>query len=285
MEHKAKRIVSWLKKIYEDEPIPEFEVNARAVDILYKIVEHNEDMDRDISLLIEGMKEKTAEYKAETAHLLNGLTESLDLTPENVSDKAKSYLDVLVKCAMTLETKDTSLSSLFCAITDMSMALYETELKNTELEEELNDTGKKLPIALMLEQQLKEDLSKTEEQLEIDGGKIDRQCQNLKFLSDKTEDFKIRVKAAENKLADLGLDQSLMHESLMLLSEELTDVNKEIEALENEMKTFLDLPPSPSIVKVMIEEVKQQLNAVEAELTKEVGDLVLDMVEPRKCLQ
>ncbi|XP_053911412.1 HAUS augmin-like complex subunit 1 [Cuculus canorus] len=285
MEEKMQRIISWLKEIDKSEHIPEFEVDARTIDILHKIVECSEDVDRDISLLIKDVEERTTECEAETTRLQNILTEILGLNPSDVSGKANSYLEVLVECAMALETKDTSISSLFCAMADTSVALCETELKNQELEAELNKMGKILPAVLMLEQQLKEDLKKAEEQLERDKAKTDRQSRNLKFLKDKMEDFKVRISAAEEKLAELGLEQSLMHVSLVLLSQKLADTNKEIEALEKDVSAFLDLPPNPSMVQVRIEEVKQQLNTVEAELTKEISRMVVDMVEPRRSLQ
>ncbi|KAK4811297.1 hypothetical protein QYF61_023349 [Mycteria americana] len=140
----SSKVTLWLKKIYGNQPIPQYEVNARTVDILYELVECNEARDGDVSLLIEDMKQKGL------------LAESLDLSLSSLSSEGTSYLNVLVNSAMTLETKDASLASCFCAINDMTSELFETESKNREMEWELTNTRKKLTAVLMLEKRLEE---------------------------------------------------------------------------------------------------------------------------------
>ncbi|NXE80343.1 HAUS1 protein, partial [Cochlearius cochlearius] len=213
------QVTLWLKKIYGNQPVPPYEVNARTVDNLYELLEANEARERDVSLLIEDMKQKAAEYEAEANYLQDLLTESLHLSPACLSSEGTSYLKALVNSAMALDTKDTSLASFFCAINHMTSELYTTESENRDMEVELTNIRRKLTAALMLENKLKEDLKKTEELLEVEKAKADSRSQNLKFLKDKSEDFKIRIKAAEEQLVASGLDQSLTHEALMNLSE------------------------------------------------------------------
>ncbi|KAM6033637.1 HAUS augmin-like complex subunit 1 [Chlamydotis macqueenii] len=282
MEAKLKRVTLWLNKIYGNQPIPQYEVNARTVDILYELAECNEARDRDVSLLIEDMKQKAAEYEAETGYLQGILTESLGLSLSSLSSEGISYLNVLVNSAMTLETKDTSLTSFFCAINDMTSELYATESKNREMELELTDIRNKLTAALMLEKQLEEDLKKTEELLELEKAKGDSRARNLKFLKDKSGDLKIRIKAAEEQLAATGLDESLTHEALVSLSEELAQLQEETVPLKKKLESYLDLTPNPSLALVKIEEVKRELNALEVEFSKEIDMLTLEMPEPSK---
>uniref|UniRef100_A0A8C4JDC3 HAUS augmin like complex subunit 1 n=1 Tax=Dromaius novaehollandiae TaxID=8790 RepID=A0A8C4JDC3_DRONO len=216
---KLRRVTLWLKKIFGDQPIPQYEVNAWTIDILYELAEHNEARDRDVSLLIEDMNQKAAEYEVEANFLQDVLTEILGFSLSSLSSEGISYLNELVNTAMILETKDTSLASFACAINDLTSDLLAVESKNREMELELTSIKKKLTAALMLEKRLQEDLKKTEEHLEVEKAKAESRSQNLKFLKDKSEDFKIRIKAAEEQLAATGLDQSLTHQSLVNLSE------------------------------------------------------------------
>ncbi|NXK49814.1 HAUS1 protein, partial [Chauna torquata] len=213
------QVTSWLKEIFGNQPIPQYEVNAQTIDILYELVEYSEARDRDVSLLIEDMEQKAAEYEADANYLEGLLTESLGLSPSSLSSEGTAHLSTLVNSAMTLETKDTSLASFFCAINDMSSELYATESKNKEMELELTNIKKRLTAALALEKRLEEDLKKTKEHIEVEKAKTESRSQNLKFLKDKSEDFKIRIKAAEEQLAATGLDQSLTHQSLVSMSE------------------------------------------------------------------
>ncbi|NXA48439.1 HAUS1 protein, partial [Nothocercus julius] len=213
------QVTSWLKKIFGDEPIPQYEVNARTIDILYELAEHNEARDRDVTLLIDDMNQMAANYQEEAKYLQDLLAGNLDFSLTSLSNEGTGYLNELVNTALTLEIKDTSLASFIAAMNDLTWDLYETESKNRELEQELTSIKKKLTAALVLEKRLQEDLKKTEEHLEVEKAKAESRSQNLKFLKNKSEDFKIRIKTAEEQLAATGLDQSLTHQSLVNLSE------------------------------------------------------------------
>ncbi|NWX99984.1 HAUS1 protein, partial [Nothoprocta ornata] len=191
------QVTSWLKKIFRDEPIPQYEVNAQTVDILYELTENNEARDRDVMLLIEDMNQLAAEYQEEAKYLQDLLAKSLGFSLTSLSTEGTGYLSELVNIALTLEIKDTSLASFIAAMNDLSWDLYDTESKNRELEQELNSIKKKLTAALVLEKRLQEDLKKTEEHLEVEKAKAESRSQNLKFLKNKAEDFKIRIKTAE----------------------------------------------------------------------------------------
>ncbi|XP_067172179.1 HAUS augmin-like complex subunit 1 isoform X1 [Apteryx mantelli] len=282
MEGKLQRVTLWLKKVFGDQPIPQYEVNAKTIDILYELAEHNEARDRDISLLIDDMKQKAAEYEAEANYLQDLLTESLDFSLTSLSSEGTGYLNELVNSAMTLETKDTSLASFISAINDLTWDLYDTESKNREMELELISIKKKLTAALVLEKRLQEDLKKTEEHLEVEKAKAESRSQNLKFLKDKSEDFKIRIKAAEEQLSATGLDQSLTHQSLVNLSEKLAELEQEIVPLKTKLESYLDLTPNPSLAQVKIEEAKRELDALEAEFSSQLDMLTLSMPEPSK---
>ncbi|NWU72347.1 HAUS1 protein, partial [Pterocles burchelli] len=213
------QVTLWLKKIYGNQPVPEYEVNANTVDILYELAECNEARDRDVSLLIEDMKEKATEYEAEANYLQDLLSESLGLSLSSLSSEGTSYLDVLADSAMILETKDTSLASLFCAINDMTSELYATESKNREIKLELSNISENLSAKLMWEKQLMEELKKAQELMEIEKARDESKSQNLEFLKMKSEDLQTRIKAAEEQLAARELDPSLTHKSLVSLSE------------------------------------------------------------------
>ncbi|NXW52546.1 HAUS1 protein, partial [Nyctiprogne leucopyga] len=213
------QVILWLKKIYGNQPIPEYEVNARTVDILYELAEHNEARDRDVSLLIENVKQRATEYEAKANYLQGLLIEGFGLSMSSLSSEGFSCLNALVNSAVILEMKDTSLTSFFCAINHMTAELYATKSENKKLEVELNNMSKKLTAALLLETRLKEDLKKSEEIIEIETDNADSQIYNLKFLEDKSKDMNLRIKAAEKQLAATGLDQSLTHEALVNMSE------------------------------------------------------------------
>ena len=58
------QITSWLKKTFENQLVPQFDVNTKTTDLLYELVEYSEERERDVSFLIEDMKKRAAEYDA-----------------------------------------------------------------------------------------------------------------------------------------------------------------------------------------------------------------------------
>ncbi|NXR79827.1 HAUS1 protein, partial [Pycnonotus jocosus] len=236
------QVTLWLKKIYGDMPIPEYEVNERTVDILHEVMECNEERDKDIMLVIEDMKDQTTKYEAETKYWQDILGEGLGLSVGSLSQEAMTDLIDLVESAMELEVEDTSLTSFYSAINYMSSELYKTKSKNEEMELKLKTLTKKLTSALTLEKKLEEDVKKLKESQEAQKAKAESRSKNLKFLEDKSKDLKIRIADAESELVAMGLDQSLTHEALMKSSEELAALLKEIEPLKKELASYHDLP-------------------------------------------
>ncbi|XP_031452935.1 HAUS augmin-like complex subunit 1 [Phasianus colchicus] len=282
VREKVQRITSWLKKTFENQPVPEFNVNAQTINLLHMLVEYSEERERDVSFLIEDMKQRAAEYDAEAEYLQSVLTESLDLSPSSLSKEGTAHLKTLVDSAMILEVEDLSLISFFCAMNDRSLELHAAELKNKEMEQELLNSKKKLTATLLLEEQLEKDLEKVKTHLEIEEAKSESRLQNLQFLKDKSEDLRIRIKIAEEKLTTSGLNQSLMHESLVNLSEKLDGMQKEMVHVKRKLDCYLDLPPNLSLARVKVEEAKRELNALEEKFSKKIEMLTHDMLETRR---
>ncbi|XP_074934753.1 HAUS augmin-like complex subunit 1 isoform X3 [Phalacrocorax aristotelis] len=243
MEAKLYRIALWLKKVYGNRPVPRYEVNARTIDILYELVKHKEAKDRDMALVAAELKHKAKEYEAQANYLRGILLESLHISPGSTSRKGFGSVNDLVRSTMTLGTKDTSLISLFCAISDMTSDLYATEAKNIEMQQELTKIGRNLTAALALEKRLQDDLTETEKLLEEERVVLDWKSKDSKFLRRKSEELKYRIKAAKEQLLATGLDRSLTHESLVILSEELAELQKEIVPLKKKLESYLGLPP------------------------------------------
>uniref|UniRef100_A0A8C3L035 HAUS augmin like complex subunit 1 n=1 Tax=Chrysolophus pictus TaxID=9089 RepID=A0A8C3L035_CHRPC len=279
---KVQRVISWLKKTFENQPMPQFDVNAQTINLLHVLMEYSEERERDVSFLIEDMKERAAEYDAETEYLQSFLTESLDLSPSSLSKEGSAHLETLVDSATILEVEDLSLTSFFCAMNDRSLELHEAESKNKEMEQELLNFKEKLTATLLLEEQLEKDLEKVKTHLEIEEAKSESRLQNLQFLKDKSEDLRIRIKTAEKQLATSGLDQSLMHESLVNLSEKLDGMQREMVHVKRKLDCYLDLPPNLSLARVKVEEAKRELNALEVKFSKKIEMLTREMLETRR---
>ncbi|XP_053556510.1 HAUS augmin-like complex subunit 1 [Bombina bombina] len=282
MDHRNTKIVTWLKNIFGDKPIPQYEVNNRTIEILHQLAEWNEARDKDIALVTDDLKQKSAEVKAEAKYLQELLADSLGPSYSNLSRMSNNYLTQLIDSCVALELKDSSLSSYIPAVNELSSDLLAIEANNQEMELELTNLRKKLTEALVLEKSLEQDLKKAEEECLFEKNKVEVRLQNMKILKGKSEDYKYSIQTAQDQLSASGIDDSLTHRSLVSHSKMLAELKAESILLKEKLKSYQDLAPNPSLVKVKIEEAKRELKATEAELTMKVNMMEFMPPEPAR---
>ncbi|XP_075389323.1 HAUS augmin-like complex subunit 1 [Tenrec ecaudatus] len=267
---KGAQVAAWLKTVFGDEPVPPYEVNPWTTEILSHLSERNKARDRDVSLVIEDLKQKASEYESEAKHLQDLLLQSVNFSLANLSTTGSMYLNALADIAMVLETKDSSLTSFIPAVNDLTSDLFLTKSKNEEIKLELSKLEKNLTGTLVLEKCLQEDLKKAEQHLSKEKARADHRLQNMDFLKAKSEEFRCGIKAAEEQLSARGMDASLSHQSLLALAERLEELKRQTAPLKKKLESYLDLMPNPSLAQVKIEEAKRELDTIEAELTRKV---------------
>ncbi|CAJ0927161.1 unnamed protein product [Ranitomeya imitator] len=165
-------------------------------------------------------------------------------------------------------------SSYIPAVNELSAELVAIEAGNQELESELRSVRKKLTNAIVLEKSLEQDLKKAQEQCNAEKAKVEVKVQNLKKLKVKSEEYKYKIQTCKDELSTAGMEDSLTHRSLVSLCESLTELQEQSKTAKEKLKSYLDLAPNPSLVKVKIEEAKRELKATEDELNTKV-----DMME------
>ncbi|NXD24186.1 HAUS1 protein, partial [Spelaeornis formosus] len=213
------QVNSWLKEFYGPKPVPQYKVNENTVDLLYRIMKCNEERDKDIMLVIEDMEDQAVKYEEQADYWENILEADLGFFESWLSQDACKDIADLVDSAMELMLDDTSLTSFYSAINDMTAELYATKSKNDEMEMRVKTLTNKLALTLALEKKLMEDVTKVKEMHEAENNIAEKRLKNLEFLKAKSVDLKIRIKSAENELIGRGLDQSVTHEALGELAE------------------------------------------------------------------
>ncbi|XP_043921247.1 HAUS augmin-like complex subunit 1 [Protopterus annectens] len=270
----------WLKKVFGNQPVPDYEVDTRTVDILYQLAELNTAWDKDFSLVIEDLKQKTSEYALEANYLQGLLLESAGLSFSSLSSNGCSYLNTMKDSALVLNLRDSSERRYLYAVEELEKECLTTEEKIQKLDQELTSLRCELTKTLVLEKSL--DLKKTEEQQVVEQAKAENRIKNMEFLSAKSDDFRFKIRVAEEQLTASGFDKTLSHHSLVDLSEKLTTLRQEIRPLKKQLESYLDLTPNPSLAKVKIEEATRELAAVDAELDKKVNIMELLLPQHRR---
>ncbi|XP_068187921.1 HAUS augmin-like complex subunit 1 isoform X1 [Antennarius striatus] len=260
------QVNNWLSAVFGDQPVPQFEVNTRTVDILHQLAGSSGVRRTDTELLIEDLKQKASEYETEGAHLRDILLQVAGLSFASLSKPTSEYSSALVDIATVLGVSDTSLSSFMPAVNNLTSELLEAEKSNRRLEKELKALRKRLGATLVLKSNLQEDINRTGKSQAVQSAKAEERLLNMDFVIAKAKELSVRRDRAEAQLVARNMDKSLTHQAVVQLSEEITTLKQEIIPLKKKLDPYMDLSPSPSLAQVKIEEAKRELAAIDSQL-------------------
>lgn len=269
INEKHQQVQIWLQQIYGGESVPKFELNARTISILYTLMKENTDQEHNTQLVIEDLRQKATEYGAEAQRLSAILTE-IHLTQGCLSQSGTTSLQTLASLALHLEIKDTSDSSYLLALQRHSDEAAKTsEQKNGE-ERALSQFTHKSKSALHKYNSLLKTLHTLEEKSVTQQPNTENKRKKVNFLLDKTKQYKASLQQLKRRLAQAGADPSLYHQTLIKKAEHLESLRQKMSPLRTKLQSYHDLPPDISQTKVKIEELKQQVGALETELSRRI---------------
>uniref|UniRef100_A0A8C1KQB6 HAUS augmin-like complex, subunit 1 n=1 Tax=Cyprinus carpio TaxID=7962 RepID=A0A8C1KQB6_CYPCA len=264
------QVSQWLKKVFGQQPVPEFEVNTRTVEILYELAESSEMRCREAEMLIEDHKQKTEEYSSDGAHLQEVLLQAVGLQAGGLSKPTVDLLSALEETAEVLKLRDTSLGSYMPAINKLTDDVLEAEKTDRRLQRELSAVRKKMTATVVLRKKLQDDLMKLTHIQQVEAATAEERLLNMDFMKNKTRDLTYRNKLAQEKLDSRQMEDSLTHQAILQLSERIAALKEETLPLKKKLEPYNDLSPSPALARVKIEEAKRELAALDAQLEQKV---------------
>lgn len=271
MCEKNKQVSEWLKVVLGETKVSWFEVNMRTVDILYKLSKDSEQRGQEIGWLVEDLKQKTGECKADGAYhqkvLLSALGESVSC---GMVKPVIRTLNTLEKMALEFKMKDTKLASFLATTNHQTKELLEMEEENRDLKKKLRNLEKKKKEVLNSQQCLLTKISKVQKAQEVESVETEERLLNKNFMENKYQEMTSRVRSAEEKLASREVSWSLTHHCIEEISEQLSAVKQEMEPLKRKLQAYNGLPPSLPLARLAVAESKMELEALDAILDEKI---------------
>uniref|UniRef100_A0A2K6D0X7 HAUS augmin like complex subunit 1 n=1 Tax=Macaca nemestrina TaxID=9545 RepID=A0A2K6D0X7_MACNE len=227
LEERETQVAAWLKKIFGDHPIPQYEVNPRTTEILHHLSERNRVRDRDVYLVVEDLKQKASEYESEAKYLQDLLMESVNFSPANLSSTGSRYLNALVDSSVALETKDTSLAR------DVKKA----ELHQSIERAKVDNRRQNMDFLKAKSEEFRFGIKAAEEQLSARGMDASLSHQSLVALSEKLARLKQQTIPLKKKLEsylDLMPNPSLARVKI-------EEAKRELDSIEAELTRRVDM--------------------------------------------
>ncbi|XP_065911751.1 HAUS augmin-like complex subunit 1 [Dysidea avara] len=277
LEEKYAFVQQWLSSVFDGEQkISDYTINSQTIDLLYEAAVEAEEDRRRVQLVAEGYRQRAEEYKAETKRL-QGLHKHIGINQSDMSEEARKAIEDTVTMAVNLDLKDCSYTSFLLAVSDRKRKQAqqaERELKDKrKTERQLERSEKAGTTANHYHQMLETFQQQKQQQEQVKEEKL----QYVEFLKQKSEQYQSQINKMKEELSRNGYQSSLSHSSLLSVSQEISELRKQLNPLKEKISSFQNLPPDMSLARVKLEEARRELALLEDKLTNNV-----DLTEAEK---
>ena len=82
--------------------------------------------------------------------------------------------------------------------------------------------------------------------------------------------------SSQHRLQSAGFQDHLSHESIVALSQQIDQLNTQIQPLDEQLKTYQQLPPDITLARIKLSEARQQLIELEDQFAHDIRDMQED---------
>jgi len=266
-------IQSWLETVLGPAEVPDWEVTPETVAKLSSLYSLNTFLEKQSSVEINLLEQKSAEYLAEASRLQGmissvgqGVEEGLNQGP------AQAYCEVLSGLCSSLDLDSSHSVGLESAISELLVKQAESgpEIAKTSREIEV----RKSDTVVMYERLSKLDdivksVKKTVREEESIAKDNSRKMEHRKA---KAKEYRRTLERQEGVLVRNGAhDFTIRHEEIVKLNSRLVELEEKIGPLKSQLKGFLSLPPSNELARVELVKCKEELEQLESEISVEIS--------------
>lgn len=263
-----------MDQLFAGSQVPPFERNERTIELLYQLMMKNSVRDREMQYTIEDLRQKAVEYTADGQRLGNILA-ALNLKSGSLSQSGVMSLRTLANLSYLLQVRDACDTSYLLAL----RRLHEEgdEVRESLIAEKrlLGQLTLKTKDALVKHSSLLKTCQELEQTAGEQSAEMESRAKSAGFLHSKARDYTQLISKLKGDLSKTGVDPSTFHENLVKKSQELQNLQEELEPLKRKLKNYHDLPPDISQAKVKIAELTQKVASLEAELSKKIDSMRL----------
>lgn len=274
MNRKHQEVQVWLETVFGDKSVPAYELNETTVRILHELMGHCHQREKNTQLLIEDLRQKADEYSTEAVRI-EKILERMSLTSSCLSQSGTKSLRTLADLALILHTKDASDTSFLLALQHLEDELVKVDEALKGEQRVLDSLIQKTKTAVIKNSALKKTLEELAAISAGDGPAVEKQARETQFVRTKAKEYKAQVAKLEGHLTKLKVEPSLYHKALTERAEELSKLKQEIAPMKKKLDSYHKLPPNTLQAHMKLDELKDQVAALEEELKKKIDVMLI----------
>lgn len=269
LNDKHQEVEAWLAKVFASRPVPQHEINSRTLDLLIELKHTCDQQDKNVELILQDHQLKTQEYAVE-AERIGKVLDRFGLKTSSLSQSGNISLKTLVDICMILNIQQATDPSFLVAMT--SLADERLKVENLRPVEQrlhkklLAKTTAQMQQIAQLETML-ENADKLSEELLPE---LEKKAKQAEFLQQKSREYRRTINQLQKELTAAHVEPSIYHGTLVKKSEGLKELKARLQTVQAKLDSYHALPPDLSLARVKVEETKQELANLEAELTQHI---------------
>lgn len=264
------KVQEWLEGIYGCNSVPDFEVNAKTVSILYKIMMSNISSNKDASELYKH-QEQLSELYTSGGGKVNESLKLAGIEMDKLSNPCQLAVRSLSLATCYLDLKSPSTTNFLVGLNNLSRQQMDSSKESRTVVHLMSHFTKRLNSVLHTNQQLQRDLKTKEGLSKMLELQEDKRARQTEFLQGKQGEYGCTIKSLEDAQISCGASSDIYHKTLVTKSEEIKQVEAKLSEITAKLKSFQNLPPNENLARLKVEESKEELLKLEAELQMKIS--------------
>eukprot|EP00899_Mesostigma_viride_P017712 jgi/Mesvir1/25942/Mv20936-RA.1 len=275
---KLEYVKLWLQDAFREsgaKVVPGFECTRRTVSHLHDLATSSRARTRTAKLLAEEMRDRTAEYRCETARL-NELLRLVGIEPCQLSRSGRASVATIAGGADALDLRATDEASFALALADTTLRTHEAEDRHLASQQASRASlaGTRSAITQLGE------LKRVAAACEMDAAAAESQLlykkSNLRTLADKDSQYQQELLNFKQRMLQMsGYQPHARHSALTEMASRLATLEASVASLQAQRLSYKDLPPDGKLASLMIQEKRNELGRVQQQLEDSLASLPL----------
>ncbi|EGD79348.1 hypothetical protein PTSG_09762 [Salpingoeca rosetta] len=249
-------VKDWLQELFRDEDdVPPFDNNAATIQALYSLCRESKKTDAMAEAATTDATKRAQEYRLGSAQLTS-LLDSVGVSENALTPTGREALDALVETQLQLQTRDNDGYTIMAGVSHHEGQRHAARHAHARAAERLQRTQTACAQAqrrLNATTKVCDDLSRGKTAAAVDARWREADVQQqLEAVADTKRSLTHR----EAHLERLGFSSDIMHNNLQQLQQATAAIQRECDALEQQLQAVQPLPKDVREARVYLERAR-----------------------------
>ena len=264
------QIRQWLGEIFHPQPIPEYEVSERSLQILQDLANTSKNGQQHHETFQDLAHKQSLAYSSEHERIDQVLANT-GVSRNDLSGPSQSFLDILAELVNILQVSDhheivPKLTSILAETSSRPVEQFLYTYSAKQFQKEKVEVIKSAKQSRVLHDAYQGNVVKQKESL-------DSLKKKSGFMMDKQKEYAKSFQVLEQDIEKSEFKTQFSHPNLVKVAEQMRTLEEELKPLKAKLEGFRSLPANPDLAKAEVALAKSEHEELTKQLTKAIAEL------------